>query len=130
VTRVVILGGTGAVPGTVDSQLDASAISHERLAGADRYATAVDIAASGVDAGLSWDKCALSCGTDFPDALSGGVMQGHDSSVMVLTPSDSLDAGVKAALKANRDVIGEVRFIGGTGAVEQGVRDEVKQVLR
>ena len=130
VTDVMILGGTGAVPGTVETQLDAVGITHSRLEGVDRYATALAVAEQGVTEGLSWDKVALSCGTVFPDALSGGVMQGHDSSVMVLTNGDVLDWRVRDTLEAQRDIIGEGRFIGGTGALSQGARDSLKQVLR
>ncbi|MDA3936384.1 MAG: cell wall-binding repeat-containing protein [Actinomycetota bacterium] len=129
VTDVVILGGESAVSASVEAQLAGEGIAHTRLAGLNRYETALKIAKSGVFAGLSWDKVALACGTDFPDALSGGVMQGHDSSVMVLTPCDSLNSGVKDTLEANRDIIGEVRYIGGDSAIEQSVRDAVKQVL-
>ena len=57
-------------------------------------------------------------------------MQGHDGSVMMLTGSTSLDPGVEAKLKAERDIIGEVRYIGGASAISQSVRDAVKQVLR
>ena len=57
-------------------------------------------------------------------------MQGHDGSVMVLTPTSSLNDGVKDTLEANRDIISEVRYIGGTSAISQSVRDAVKQVLR
>lgn len=130
VTDVVLLGGTGAVPSVVEAQLDDVSLSHTRLSGIDRYATALEITKSGVAAGLTWDKLAFACGTDFPDALAGGVMQGHDSSVMVLTECDTLDARVAAVLLAQRDIIGEVRYIGGPSAINQGVRDAVAQVLR
>jgi len=130
VTDVVVLGGTSAVPAAVEGQLDTSGIGHARIAGTDRYDTALQIADSGVTAGLSWDRVALTCGTDFPDALAGGVMQGHVGSVMVLTHRDVFDPRVRDALAAQRDIIGEVRFVGGLNAVSQAVRDGVKQVLR
>ncbi|MDA3935410.1 MAG: cell wall-binding repeat-containing protein [Actinomycetota bacterium] len=130
VNDVVILGGTSAVPGAVEGQLDTAGVAHVRMAGADRYDTALKIAESGVAAGLSWDRVAITCGTDFPDALSGGVMQGHDGSVMLLTDCNMLDWRVRDVLAAQRDIIGEVRFIGGLNAVSQAVRDGVKQVLR
>ena len=130
VTHVVILGGTGAVPAAVETQLDTASITHERLEGTDRYGTAIEVAKHGVDAGLTWNKVGLSSGTLFPDALTGGVMQGHDSSVMVLTNGDVLDWRVRDTLQTQRDIIGEVRFIGGAGALSQSVRDDLKQVLR
>lgn len=130
VTDVVLLGGTGAVPSAVETQLDDVSLAHTRLSGIDRYATALEITKSGVAAGLTWDKLALACGTDFPDALAGGVMQGHDGSVMALTECDSLDVRVAVILLAQRDIIGEVRYIGGASAINQSVRDAVGQLLR
>ncbi len=130
VSDVVILGGVKAVSEVVPDQLDAASIDYMRISGIDRYATALEIAKQGVAEGLTWNKLAFACGTDFPDALAGGVMQGHDSSVMVLTECDSLDVGVRTALVEQRDIIGEVRYIGGLRAIDQSVRDAVKQLLR
>ncbi|MDP2232437.1 MAG: cell wall-binding repeat-containing protein, partial [Actinomycetota bacterium] len=130
VTDVVILGGDAAVPAGVEAQLDGAAIAHVRVAGGNRYATAINIATHGVAAGMTWDKSALACGTAFPDALSGGVMQGHDNAVIMLARADALDAGVAATLEAQRDIIGEFRFMGGATAVSRTVRDEVKLLLR
>ncbi len=80
--------------------------------------------------GLDWDGVALATGQDFPDALAGGVMQGAGSSVMLLTPSTKLDSGVATKLKAEKAGIGEVRYLGGTSAVSQTVRDAVSAILK
>ena len=130
VTDVVILGGPGAVPATVESQLDAAGLTHTRVAGENRYATALKVAEFGVDAGLWWDGAGLSSGISFPDALAGGVMQGHDGSVLLLTRPDAVDRGVAAALAANRGAITEFRFIGGASAVSTSVRNAVRDLLR
>ncbi len=69
VSEVVVLGGTGAVSSSVEAALRSSlGSSHvERLAGANRYATAVDVATYGVEElGLSWDGLAIATGDRLP----------------------------------------------------------------
>jgi len=131
VSDVLVLGGTAAVPSIIESDLNATYgdANVDRLAGADRYASAIVIATYGVDHGLRWDRLALATGQKFPDALAGGVMQGRDGSVLLLTKSETLYAGVADLLQANSDVIGEVRYLGGAAAVSQSVRDEVAAIL-
>ncbi|MDP2234657.1 MAG: cell wall-binding repeat-containing protein, partial [Actinomycetota bacterium] len=70
VTDVVILGGTGVVSPAVGSYLEATYPSKvTRLAGGDRYETAVKVATYGVDhAGLGWTRVAIATGENFPDA--------------------------------------------------------------
>jgi putative cell wall-binding protein/photosystem II stability/assembly factor-like uncharacterized protein len=125
VNKVIILGGTGAVPASVESALKTRVPgAYTRLQGTDRYATALAVATYGVSsAGLSWNKVAIATGENFPDALAGGVLQGRAGSVMVLTPSASLYEGVRLALTANKAAIWEIRFLGGLSAVGQSVRD-------
>ncbi len=132
VNKVIILGGTGAVPASVESALKTRVPgAYTRLQGADRYATALDVATYGVSsAGLSWNKVAVATGANFPDALAGGVLQGRAGSVMVLTPSASLYEGVRLALTANKDLISEARILGGTGAVSTAVATAVGNALK
>jgi len=78
---------------------------------------------------LHWDALAITTGQNFPDSLSGGVMQGMDASVMLLTPGDYLHADPQACLQDNRDYITSIKYFGGTGAVSQTVRDEVTGIL-
>jgi len=132
VDYVLVLGGTAAVPPAIEADLRATYGASEvlRIAGADRYATAVQIATYGVNHGLRWDRLALATGQKFPDALAGGVMQGRDGSVLLLTKSETLYAGVAVVLEANADVIGEVRYLGGAAAVSQTVRNQVAAILQ
>ncbi len=125
VSKAIVLGGTNVVASSVESALS-SLGPVTRLAGANRYDTAVMVATYGVaNAGLSWDKLAIATGTNFPDALAGGVLQGKSNSVLLLTPTTSLNDGVAAVLRANKATVFEVRFLGSTAAVSQTVRTAV-----
>ncbi len=130
---VIVLGGTGAVPRSIETALSLAygAQNVTRLAGGNRYATAAVVASWGVEsAGLDWDGVALATGENFPDALSGGVLQGIDGSVLLLTPGDRLDGSAKACLAGNRGAIGAVKYLGGQGALAASVRSAVAGVLR
>ena len=131
VADLLVLGGEAVVSADAESGLAAGVpCTTDRLAGDNRYETACDVATYGItDGGLSWNRLAIATGTDFPDALAGGVMQGRAGSVLLLTPGTSLDAGVAAILTANASVIDEVRFLGGTAAVTDVVRDAVATAL-
>jgi len=128
----VILGGEGAVSATAESELAEMFGEGKvtRLAGDTRYDTAIECAKFGVAHGLWWDGVAISTGANFPDALAGGILQGEAGSVLLLTPTGYLHPTVAAELKAQRDWIGNVTYLGGTGAVSQTVRDEVSSILK
>jgi len=129
----IVLGGTGALSADVEAEIaDVIGLpgAVERLDGADRYATAANIAQFGVDNfGLSWDRLAMATGTNFPDALAGGAAQGLTGSVVLLTKSTTLEAAPKVKLEDNADEILEVRFFGGLSAISQSVRDAVMQAI-
>jgi putative cell wall-binding protein len=132
VKSAIILGGPAAVPAAVETDLKARVPgTYLRIAGADRYETAIKVADYGVtSAGLSWDNVAIATGANFPDALAGGPLQARVKSVMLLTPPTALHGGVRSTLVAHRPEIATVRFLGGIGAVSQAVRDEVADALK
>ena len=132
VTTAIVLGDARAVSEKSKNAIAAGVpCTTLRKAGANRYDTAVAVATYGVSsAGLAWDKLALATGTNFPDALAGGVLQGKSASVLLLTPGTSLNATVAATLSANKATIHEVRFLGDTNAVSAAVRAQVANVLK
>lgn len=129
VSNVYVVGGASAVASSVITALDAQFGTIERLSGADRYGTALAVADKGVALGLHYDGIAFATGTNYPDALCGGVMQGLQDSVLVLTPGNDLYDPLAAKLTAQKANIGIYRFLGGTGAITTAVRNEVKALL-
>jgi len=131
-TDVHILGGLGAVSAAAADELDdvAGITDVARIAGADRYLTAIAIAEYGVAEGLDWNGVAVAAGTNFPDALAGGVMQGRFNSVVLLTRSDALPAPVADVLHTHRAEIGFCRVLGGTAAVSEAVRLQIHNALQ
>lgn len=132
-TNVIVLGGTGAVSKSIEAALVVryGAGNVTRLAGADRYATAATVASYAVlNAGLAWNNVAFATGENFPDALAGGVLQGKDGSVLLLTPGNHLNTMARACLTGNRDGIDTVKYLGGQGALDNTVRKAVVSALQ
>ena len=117
--KIVVLGGTNAVSGTVATRLAGYATTGvvERLAGADRYATAAAVSRATFAPGVP--VVYVSTGTSFPDALSGGVAAGRQQGPVLLVSPTS----VPAATRAELDRLDPARIVvlGGTSAVSAGV---------
>jgi putative cell wall-binding protein len=129
VAEVMIVGGENAVSAATKAQLEAL-FDVRRTGGATRYDTAANMAQFGVDeVGLSWDGLAFATGRDFPDALTGGVMQGRLGSTLLLTPSYYLHTAPKVKIQTHKAEIPRVKFLGGDAAISQAVRDEIETIL-
>ena len=129
VKSAVLLGSSKVVPDIVQIAVG-QPITTSRLAGQTRYQTAIEIAKAGVAEGLKWDGLALATGTNYPDALSGGVMCSRLGAVMLLTDPALLTPDVKAQLTLNKASIGTLRVLGSTSAVSAGVRNAALSALK
>ena len=102
----------------------------ERLAGANRFATARVVATVatqyGADSGAVW----VATGRSFPDALAAGAAVGATSGVLLLVDgpggSGASDAG--AYLSVFRPQLYEVHLIGGPDVVSPEVEEELRAV--
>lgn len=115
-SMIVVAGGTTAVSATVETQLAATA-PVVRLAGGDRYATAVAIAANSFDAPAG-GTVHLATGQDFPDALAGSVLAGRTPGPLLLTRPDCMPPEVKAEIERRSPA--RVVVLGGESAVGGG----------
>lgn len=86
VSRITITGGVGAVDVGIEQQLRTAGFEVGRLAGADRFATANEIAMSYFEPNPA--SAFLSTGLDFPDALSAGALAGALHAPVLLTRTD------------------------------------------
>ncbi|MFC4713476.1 cell wall-binding repeat-containing protein [Planococcus dechangensis] len=92
----------------------------ERISGASRYDTAVDVSKKGWGAS---DKAVLATGADFPDALSAAPLAAYHNAPLLLTKTGSMPQAVKDELK--RLKVKEVFLIGGVGAISTKVEKEL-----
>lgn len=128
VTDTLVLGGPVAVPSAVSGRLP----SPVRLAGADRYATAVKVAGWALDssgAGFAPGTVIVATGTNFPDALSSGVLGAVDSATTVLVHGD-VPSATRTFLTGRAADIDTLYVIGGPGAVSTAVERVCVSLIR
>ncbi|MGQ0616919.1 MAG: DUF4394 domain-containing protein [Acidimicrobiia bacterium] len=95
---VYLLGGETALNAAVETSLEAAGYVVVRYGGADRYETAVRIAADGLG---NPGTFLLATGRNFPDALSGGAAAVKADAAILLTDDTVLPAATNAYLLAN-----------------------------
>jgi putative cell wall-binding protein len=94
---VYVLGGVAALSGSIDTQLSGMGFSPQRLAGADRFGTAVAVAGA-----LGNPTTVLEAsGLDFPDGLSAGAAAGVLGGVVLLTNGSTQASETAAYLAAH-----------------------------
>lgn len=126
--HVVVLGSASAVETAVAEAACAAAglptDAIERLAGADRYETAVLIAERmGVTPGAG---VSLVAGTAFPDAASASAFSGMRGMPILLTRKDQLSGVTAAYLARHSAEITSAVVVGGPAVVSQAVVNTLK----
>lgn len=125
-SRIVLVGGTGAVSGTVATAARAIA-PVSRIGGDDRYDTAERIVRDAFGSGA--DHAYIATGSNFPDALAAGPAAAfRDAPVILVAGSQSrLPADTRALL---RDLgVRSVTIAGGTGVVSSGIASDLGSLL-
>lgn len=129
VARVTLLGGTGAIAAGVADELRAAGYEVDRIAGADRFDTAAQVADRlGLPAG---GDVALALGIHendaraWPDALSAGALAASPDRVpILLTAATNVPEATRRQLDELRP--GRVLLVGGTAAISPTVEDVVR----
>lgn len=106
-------GGTGS----------ASPFTGERLAGNDRYETAVEIAKAGWNTS---DYAIIASGENYPDALCASPLAAKYNAPILLTTKNTLQMETKKQLLALN--VKEAVIIGGTGVVSEQVASAIKDL--
>lgn len=126
--KAIIAGGPAAVSETTARQAAAlTNASTTRISGSNRYATAVALAEYARDNGiLDFSSMAVATGQNFPDALTVSALQNKVGSVLLLTPSGQIDAGVAEILDSlSSNSYHEITFVGGPSAITPAVRNQL-----
>ncbi|SHF76343.1 cell wall-binding repeat-containing protein [Ornithinibacillus halophilus] len=125
-TKVVILGGTGAINEHVEMELEGEGLNVRRIAGETRFETAARIADEVAPEGS--DKVVVTNGRDFPDALSVASHAAVAGMPILLTRPDSLPDATADAV----DTLGvsETYVVGGYEVVTDEVVAELPDVER
>ena len=116
-SQIVILGGDAAVSPAVAAELGTLGASVSRLAGSHRYSTAALASQSEFSPGIP--VAFISIGTNFPDALAGGVAAGVTGGPVLLVSPGALPASTAGELNRLNPV--DIIILGGEGAVSSSV---------
>ena len=126
----VVVGGSPAVSEPVRLQIAGIVGSAARVSGGDRYATAVQVAAWGVNAGISSvEYVGVATGLNFPDALGGGIAAGAEGGVLLLTRPDTLSTSTSAFIDTHYVDVRWCRVYGSTRAVSSAVTKSLTALL-
>ncbi|MDD5824144.1 MAG: cell wall-binding repeat-containing protein [Firmicutes bacterium] len=126
----------GPLAGAADYSAYAEGESYERYAGATRYATSIAIADKlkaelGVD--NKFENIVVACGTNYPDALSGGYLAAQKNAPLIIVNKSS-EASVTNYIMNNLAEGGMVYILGDVAVVsesfETGLEDEEINVKR
>jgi putative cell wall-binding protein len=98
-----------------------------KLAGADRYATAVAVDTSVFAGGPT--TLGVASGVQFPDALSGGVYQAHFGGAMVLSDPAVLPTTTSAYLTSVKSTVTTTAIFGGSAALSASVQTAIDAAL-
>jgi putative cell wall-binding protein len=119
VTRTLVVGGAAAIDPRVETQLAAAGMGGaERLAGADRYGTAVAVANWAAGTGSRTDEVLLATGADFPDALAAGALGARAGRlVLLVAPGSSMRDQPAGEFLTTRPDVALLVVLGGPAAV-------------
>lgn len=123
-TQIIVLGGRGAVSASVQSRLDAyTSGSVTRIAGVDRFATAVAISENYDSDGTVF----IVSGTNYPDALALGPLARALRGAILLVERDTIPDVVRQELLRLQPQ--SIRIVGGVSAVSAEVEAELQQYI-
>ncbi|MGQ0615664.1 MAG: cell wall-binding repeat-containing protein [Acidimicrobiia bacterium] len=128
---VVVLGGTAAVSPAVEDSLRAQGLTTLRVAGSDRFATAVAIADYAVtEHGFGRDHVEAATGTSFPDALAGAAHAGTLRSTVLLAEPDPAIGPAAQYLREHTAEVEDGHVLGGTGALSSAAQASLEAAGR
>lgn len=118
--RIVVLGGTSAVPGSIERELERYA-PVDRIAGATRYATAAAISAAHFERA---ERVYVATGESFADALAGGAAAADQGVPLLLVQRDAVPDHTTRELRRLRP--SQIVVLGGASAVSSAVERELR----
>lgn len=125
VKKVWLLGGEATIKPALEIQLINAGYEITRLAGRNRYTTAIAVGNEIMETSDT-DRVFLASGEKFPDALAVSAVAAKLNSPVLLTTSNKLLDEVKAFI--NEHTIQKVVVVGGTATVNDTVIQSLKEL--
>ncbi|MEG0249361.1 MAG: cell wall-binding repeat-containing protein [Peptostreptococcus sp.] len=117
----MVFGGESSVP--------KNEYEKYRLAGSDRYKTAVEVAKAYKSIlNKDIDTIVLTSGEDFPDALCAGPLAAKNNAAVLLTNSNHLNKDTKEYIQSNKNIKKAI-IVGGENSVSEAVEKELNEII-
>lgn len=126
VANVIIIGGTGIIPETVDTELQSLGMTVTRFAGSDRYKTCIMVAQQIYKP----TELFVCTSDDFSSALSIAPIAAMKQIPIILVSSDSLSQSVSDYITSNSANITKTYVIGSTDVISDNVANQFPNVER
>lgn len=126
--RVVIVGGTSAVPTGHEDELKRICRNVVRIGGDNAIQTSKLIAKWCIDQGMSVSHMGVATATSYKDALTGAVLCGSQNSVLVLTRANNFDA-IDSIIRSNDGKVKVGYVFGGPAAVPDETLSHCQRVV-
>lgn len=122
-----VVGGPAAVDEGVLAAVDAEVGEVTRVAGANRYGTALEVTRLAREAGMTPSTSWLATGNAFADALAAGPAAAREGALLMLVDGQDYDASPATGtfLREVRGDVEVVRLAGGPAAISQEVADRI-----
>jgi putative cell wall-binding protein len=133
VRKVIVLGTKKSISTAIETAFKSKAkCKVSRICGGDVYKTAVAIVNHAIDLkiGFGYSRLGLASPASCTDALASASANGQTGSLVLLTPTKSLDVGPKRVFVAHRTVVGKARVFGGSSAVSAAARKALAAAMR
>jgi len=121
-SEIYVVGGTAAISAAVAHELASYAPTVTRMAGPDRYATAVAVADQVFSA---FGRPLLAYGRDFPDALVAAAAGGHLDRPVLLVERDTIPDATMQAFTSGAVYVPGAWIVGGTAVISDSVFEAV-----
>ncbi len=129
-TRVLVIGGTAAIPASVETQLKGIGITTvRRLWGQTAIDTSVAVAQFCLAEGMQANGMGVATSGGYWDALTGAALCGRQNAVLVLVANEK-SPSITTFVKANRMDIAQLYVFGGNAAVSAASVDAIKAALK
>ena len=112
VKNVIIIGGTGVIPGSFESELSNIGIINKRIGGQDRFETCALIAK---EIGNSTGEVIVTSGRGFADGISVSAVAAAKGIPILITEANVLPDSIKNYL--NNNYINKTYVVGGEGVI-------------
>ncbi len=126
--EAIILGGTAAITGEVEDELDGLVDKVERIGGKNRYKTAKMIADRLQEETGGFEEAFVAVGDDFPDALSAASYAAMREMPILLSQTESLPDPTEGAL--DKLEITATVVAGGDAVISDSVFEELPDAVR